>query len=436
MKLQSKRMTACFTVLLAVSLIGCGGSERQVIDSSKFKDSTYCEKCHRDIYGQWTKSPHNYSYNDPIYQKLYLLADKETKGKAEETCAGSVCHAPVGSLAGEIPPADGSKLSEIAKEGIFCDFCHTVSDMEKVGNGLFVMSPGKVKRGPFEDAVSPVHETEYSRMHTEARFCGICHNFNHPVNDLPLITTFTEWEDSQYNTGDPETSTACQDCHMTPGPGEKGNNPGIAASLGPNRNLIFTHNIVGANIALAQIIGSPTHAQLAEERLKSAASISINNPPTAEKGTSVPVEVTVKNIGAGHMLPTGVTELRQMWVQVTATDSSGNFIYSSGFLDSKGNVDDKCTMFNTVFADLDGKKTSHSWLAEKVISDNRIPPGESKSEKFEIKIPKDTSGQITIDVKLRYRSAPQDLIYELLDSEAKKLPITDMASSRAVITIP
>jgi len=435
MKLQLKKMASLLTLALLLVLCGCAGSKKKIADSSEFRQPTYCAKCHRDLYNQWKGSPHNNSQKDPIYQKLYLLADKESDGQAENVCAASVCHTPIGHLAAEIPPIDGSKLSDIAKLGVQCDFCHTVSDFEKVGNGSYVVSPGKVKRGPFKNAKSPAHKTEYSKLHTEAVFCGLCHNVNHPQNNLPLEATFTEWEEGPYNTGDADTSTTCQDCHMTPGPGETFPNPGRAASIGPERDHIFTHDFAGANVALAKIMNSPHHGELAEERLKAAATVEVVAPGTAEKGKPMPIEVRVKNVGAGHMIPTGVTELRQMWLEVLASDAEGSYFFGSGTLDNEGNVDPGGVMYNTVMGDIKGRRTTHIWKAEKILSDNRIAPGQMKTEAYNINLPQDVIGPIGIEVRLRYRSAPQDLIDELLGKDRIELPIVDMAKASTVVPL-
>lgn len=435
MKVQSKKMTALLTIALAILMTGCSKSNKQIVDSAEFKEPGYCESCHRELHSQWKGSPHSNAQKDPIYQKLYQLAEEETKGKAEELCAASICHTPIGSLAREIPPIDGSKLSEIAKLGVQCDFCHTISDMEKVGNGSYIVSPGRTKMGPFKDSDSPAHDTNYSALQTQAKFCGLCHNVNHPQNNLPLEATFTEWDEGPYNTGDPDTSTLCQDCHMTPGPGETFKNPGKASSLGPDRPLIHTHDFAGANVALAQLMGSPRHAQLAEERLKAAATVTITGPNSADRGQPIILQVGVKNVGAGHKIPTGLTEMRQMWLEVVATDGAGSYIYTSGFVDNDGRIDPGCVMFNTVLGDAKGKRTLHAWNAERILSDNRIPPGQMKVEKYTIKVPPDVAGPMTIEVKLRYRSAPQDLVDQLLGPKTIKLPITDMAQGSVVIPV-
>ena len=437
MKIQSKKMTACFTMILVIFLIGCGsGSKKKLFNSTEFREARFCEKCHGEIFDQWKGSTHYYAQEDPIYQKVYLLAEKETKGEAEKFCAASVCHTPIGHLGTEIPPIDGSGLTDIAKRGVQCDFCHTISDMDKVGDGSYIMSPGNVKRGPLDDSESPTHKTKFSRMHTEARFCGICHNVNHPLSGLALEATFTEWEEGPYNTGDPETSTSCQDCHMTPGPGETYPNPGKASSIGPGRKHIFTHYFSGANVALAKLRGSEQHAKLAEETLKAAASINIGGPDAAARDGSFAIDVTVTNIGAGHKIPTGLTEMRQMWLEVTAVDGKGSYIFSSGFVDPNGRIDPGAVIYHTVVVDDKGKKTTHVWFAEKILSDYRIDPGQSKVEKYEIKVPADVVGPLTVVAKLRYRSGPQSLVDELLGADSIKLPITDMATGSITVQIP
>jgi hypothetical protein len=436
MNAQSKKMAILATAVLMVFLIGCSGSNKKLFDSSEFKEASFCRKCHGEIFSQWEKSSHNNAQNDPIYQKLYQLAEKETKGEAEQYCAASVCHTPIGHLAAEIPPIDGSGLSKIAQDGVQCDFCHTISDMEKVGDGSYISSPGNIKRGPYKDSKSPTHKTEFSRMHTEARFCGICHNVNHPVNGLALESTFTEWEEGPYNTGDPDTSTTCQDCHMTPGPGETYPNPGKASSIGPEREHVYVHYFAGANVALAKLTKSDKHQALAEERLKAAASIDIKGPESASRGETFTATVTVTNIGAGHKIPTGLTEMRQMWIEVVATDANGNYLFSSGFVDQNGRIDPGAVMYKTEVGDAKGKKTDHVWFGEKILSDNRISPGQSSTEEYKIKIPGDASGPLTLTSKLRYRSAPQSIVDELLGSETFVLPITDMASTSLQIQIP
>lgn len=435
-----KRLTVVVLAsLVALSLTACGAKEKTVkgdgvsasfglFKSEQFTPTDVCVTCHVEIHDQWSGSMHNNSFKDPVFQKIYQFAVEDTDGDrvVEDFCI--VCHSPVGFMSGEIPPPDGSKLSEIGKNGIQCDFCHTVSAARGIGNFAVKSSPGNTKRAQFKDAVSPYHETEYSELHTSAEFCGMCHNVNHPVNDLPLEKTYTEWKEGPYA----KEGIQCQDCHMTPGPGVTKPNPGKAAIMGPDRPHLYTHSIVGGNVAVPTLLGSIEHAQLAEERLKSAAAVEILPLTKFKPGAENTLQVKVTNKGAGHYLPTGLTETRQMWLQIKVTDGSGKVLFASGGLNKDGSIEKNSIVYNTVAADETGKATHKVWRAEKILSDYRIPPRQSVTETYKASIPVGAKGPFTVSAILRYRSAPQELIRELFGEEEVKLPITDMAGDSAV----
>lgn len=110
----------------------------------------------------------------------------------------SRCHTPVGVVSAEIPPLNGSHLSEVSKEGIQCDFCHSIIGSEDIGNPRFILEPGDIKRGNRSDAESGSHETEAHEFYNDSTYCGMCHNIYHPVNNLTLGATYIEWKESMY----------------------------------------------------------------------------------------------------------------------------------------------------------------------------------------------------------------------------------------------
>jgi len=429
----------CFILIFMLSTASCGKKEETtrakdgvaasfaLFQSDHFTETDVCGTCHVDLYEQWRGSMHNNSYRDPVFQKIYNLAVKDTGGDKviEDFCI--VCHNPIGFMSGEIPPSDGSKLSEIAKNGIQCDFCHTVSGSKGIGNFAVKSEPGETKRAQFDDAVSPFHKTAYSELHTKAEFCGMCHNVNHPVSNLPLEKTYTEWKEGPYAA----EGVQCQDCHMTPGPGITKPNPGKAAIMGPDRGHIYTHSVVGANVAVPSLLGFHQHAKLAEERLKAAAGLEIIPPAKMTPGAENVLRVKVTNKGAGHYLPTGLTEARQMWLFVKVTDGTGKTVFSSGHLDKDGAIEKDAVIYNTLVADKDGEITHKVWRAEKIVRDYRIPPRKSVTENYKIKLSPEAKGPFKIETILKYRSAPQELIDELFGEESFDLPIIDMASVSA-----
>jgi len=422
---------------IVIGLTSCGGgnTSRNILDSfnlfqsSQYMDHHVCMTCHPEIYGQWSLSMHNNSYKDPLFQKVYELAVKDTGGDKTIEAFCIACHSPIGFTSGEIPPSDGSKLSEIAKDGVQCDFCHTVKKSHGIGNFAAINKPGDIKWGPFDDAISSFHQTEFSELHTKAEFCGMCHNVSHPNNNLPLENTYTEWKEGPYSA----QGIQCQDCHMTPGPGVTKPNPGKAAIMGPEREHIYTHSVVGGNVAVAKLLGSVERASLAEERLQAAASLEIIPPKAMNPGEKAILKIKVTNQGAGHYLPTGLTETRQMWLYVKIKDREGKTIFSSGELDMHGEIKEGSIIYNTVVADSSGKPTHKVWRAEKIIYDHRIPPKESVTETYSFKVPNSSPGPFTVETVLKYRSAPQEFVDELLGKDSFELPITDMASASAKI---
>lgn len=420
-------------ILVSFFMIACGdsgttttgaetGTSTSAVEpafkSTSFTDPSVCGKCHQEIFAQWQGSMHSNAFQDKFYLKMHEEASKDTDGAIDAFCTR--CHTPIGTLSGEVPPTTGSQISEISKQGVQCDFCHTVT------NADFTFAPSEIKQGPFTDAVSPYHETAYSELLTRSEFCGMCHDLNHPENNLPLEATFTEWKASPYAA----QGIQCQDCHMTPGPGVTKPNPGTAATGGPQRPQIYTHQFVGGN---ATSLASPEHQKLATAQLQAAASLSVTAPPGTVPGSDMDLQVTVNNIGAGHYLPTGLTEVREMWLDVTVTDASGNTIYHSGAIGEDGSVDAKAVMYQSLFRDKDGKPTHKPWLAEEILSDNRIPPMGSAMEKYSIPVPAGSAMPLMVKVTLRYRTASQSLVNDLMGADAIAIPVIDMTSATAAV---
>lgn len=410
------------------------------ISAAEYEDPAVCGGCHNEIYEQWNGSMHSNAWKDPVFLKLYAMASEETKGLTDGFCTR--CHVPVGVLKGEIPPADGSKLSDIARKGIQCDFCHTVNASKGIGNGAYVSSPGKTKRGPLRDSFSTYHDTAYSDLHTKSEFCGMCHDVTHPVNEKPIERTYTEWKESPYNTGDPKSTIYCQDCHMRQKPGlpatgatEKRNLPGKDALGGPDREHIYTHYFAGGNALLPGILGSEDHNRLAIERLQNAAKIDIVTPEKARAGEQAIVGVKVTNTGAGHKLPTGLTEAREMWLDIGVRDAKGNEIFRSGALDKGGNIDPNAVIYRTVLGDASGNPTLKVWAADHVISDTRIPPKGYSVEKYYISLPESAEGPLTVEAKLYYHTASQELSDLLFGKGAVDVPEIEMTKATASLNV-
>ena len=371
------------------------------IPSDRFESSQGCG-CHAGLLGQWRVSMHAKALTDPLYLLKLKEGDEATDGALGPFCNG--CHSPIAVMAGELVGIDQSKVSAAGLEGLTCDFCHQVTGTDgPLGNTSVAITGDGTKRAQLTDPMAP-HAAAYSAFHDTAEYCGNCHNVDHPGNGMHLEATYSEWKAGPYAA----EGVKCQDCHMTPGPGVIEPNPGKAAGSGPARPHIYTMTFAGGNVGLGD-------AALAEERLKAAATLEVELPEIVETG-QVAMKTTITNVGAGHYLPTGLTEVRQMWLEVVATDADGTELLRER------------RDFGSVLKDAEGKYPVELWEAVAFHSDDRIPPRESTSNEYAFAM---GTGPVTVEATLSYRSCSE----EMAEKAGVEIPTTIMASvKRQVFT--
>jgi hypothetical protein len=390
-----------------------------------FELPEFCGGCHLETYAQWKGSMHSNSWTDPVYRAALNLMSKASNGKVDKFCMG--CHTPIGVVTGEASPS-GKGMSAVADRGVQCEVCHNVSETSGIGNGSYVLTPklhGRpLKFGPFKDAISPVHDSAYSKLHTQSEFCADCHNVTHPFNRLPIERTYTEWRDSTY-AGE---GVQCQDCHMKPVKGR-------ATPISKERERLYTHYFVGGNALVPRMLGSEMHAKLAEEMLRSAATVKITPPAAFDAGRPNQVKVRVANVGAGHKLPTGFPEGREMWLDVRVVDAQGAQIYRLGAVKS-GHTEPGTRSFKVVLGDRHGNVVDLNILeADRILYDTRIEPRGYRDETFLFDVPAGAVGPLKVIAHLNYWSFSQELLNHLLGKDAPKAHITRMATASASVQV-
>ncbi len=367
-------------------------------EAGAFEDPGICRGCHQDIYDQWSKSKHSYAWIDEFYQPDYLRASKETEGFTDIFCGE--CHAPAAVRTRQLPPPDGSLFDETSKRGVFCDYCHTVKEVVEPVNVKTISDPGDLKRGPRGDGEASYHEVEYSEIHTDSAFCGACHNVVHPTSGAVVIDTYDDWKEGPYA----REGIRCQDCHMTPGAGVE-KNPGSSSPMGEERDHVATHFFQGGSVFFQERAGNEREMELAGKMLEAAAEVEAEAIMT-DKGFEL--LTTVKNVGAGHKIPTGVTYIRKMWLEVTVVDDSGETIFESGHITEDNQIDPDTVFYRKVFLDGQGNLTPKSWLAEEIGYDRRIPAKGYDEQVFKILPDSAVNGEYHVTVRLMYRSMSQD----------------------------
>jgi hypothetical protein len=432
-------------VLLLLFISVYAQSKKQFFKLSRFIEPGTCSDCHQSIYNQWQNSMHALAHKDPLYRKFsaYLVKGLTDKDELAEAESCPKCHTPLGVYSGfpKKTSDDHQKTPELATHGVQCDFCHSSTGAYQQYNNGHIMDPGHgednpgTKRGPYKDSESDFHQSAYSKFHTSAYFCGSCHDVKHVSYGTVLETTFDEWKKSPYNSKDPLKRVPCQKCHMSQKPGvvstgETGNpkNPGQAAEDGPMRDHVSTHYFVGANRSIPSLFGDRIRDEMARSRLQHAAKLTLKN--NAGTGSFA---ITVKNSGAGHKLPTGLANIRQMWLEIIVRNLKGKILYSSGVADKNGYLPGGTIIYNTVFGDGKGKPVFNIARAKEVISDRRILPKQSLTETISLK--GSAGKKVRVQVRLLYRSASQRRVDIIVGKGKLVLPITEMEKSVKNMTL-
>ena len=506
---------------------GCGGPalpEPGPPAPVGFSDPATCGGCHPDHLREWRGSVMHYAAMSPVFNALELtireLSDGLVAADGAEKNFCSKCHSPPAHLMDELPPYGGpaarDTMSAVSQEGLSCDFCHSVQgpDLQAsltgdgIGNLAVDYVPGLAKRGPYEDAnPGAAHGAEGLGYLKSSEFCGACHDVRFPKPDLMtgepfqrVENLFTEWAGSAFafhvnRYGRP---VSCQDCHMSLYPlTEPGVYPRTRIAVGeglPEREhalhaftavstpLIDDPRFPNVSSAAVDRFGYPVgQAERRTAMLRAACTVALRLPARLEPGASaLRVEVEVTNVGAGHRVPAGFSQERQVWLHVEVRDEAG-LVYESGYLRDRahpetgelepdGRLDDEDLLdvhrlidpatledeetpgpdpdlvsFQNAFL----KRTPQGgWrrvvnpLAADAI-DHRpsLGPGLTRVARYDVPLTRALQGRAEVTARLRYRALPPELLRALavrhpdLVTEAMidRNLIVDMAEARAVV---
>lgn len=414
-------------------------------------DPAVCAGCHPRQAGGWRTSMHANSFRDIVFQAEWAAGVTATEGGVKNLCGG--CHTPVGVVTGtvEFDPNMGKyggfTTMGVANNGVFCDVCHTVSGSSwrytataEPGNGSLILDPGNVKRATLGDSKSPFHDTAYSDLHASASFCANCHNIFHPEHGFPIEYTYDEWKVSPYA----HRGIQCQDCHMVPvatamrvademkRPQDLADHGlgGFAGMGGPMRDFVHDHGFVGGNSVIADAMGVPgADAVKAEaiKRLQNAAALDFELYPGKQGANLLKVKVT--NTRAGHQLPTSLTFIRQVWLEVEVTDDQGQVLLSSGKLDEANRIPGEAVRFINTSVDKEGRPTVDPWEVSGFSHMNTIPPKGHRYGAYAFVVPEGAQ-TFTVTARLNYQSYAQELAEYLLGEGAITVP-TIMMEERA-----
>jgi Tfp pilus assembly protein PilF len=261
------------------------------------QSQTACQRCHTDIYKQWSSSAHRFSsFNNQWYTKSIEYMQEVNGIQSSKWCAG--CHdvAVLSSGLMDKPVQEIAKTPE-GQAGLGCMTCHTINKVKstmgqgdyyieypllhrlansehplvRVGHDLMIHLSPEAHRRTF---LKPFHRSEGAKG---AEFCVACHkvHLDVPVNNYRWFRGFNEYDAWQASgmSGQgarsfyyPPQAKSCGECHMPLVPSQdKGNRNG----------LIHSHRFPGANTALPVANNDAEQLKTVIEFLKGAVSVDV-----------------------------------------------------------------------------------------------------------------------------------------------------------------
>ncbi len=401
-----------------------------------------CANCHGTITQQWRSSAHAHAATDAYYQAVTTLFIEERGAQAVQYCA--ICHNPIGLMQGEVDPNAAQHvastggaayqarklgialpISDRAAEGVTCAMCHQAAQIAaspvngslQLAANMAVLPTNALDQLSLRAVPASHKETLLRPVIQQAELCGSCHNLRLPNNGAALEPTYDEWKASPY----PGRGVTCQSCHLPQVPGAK-------ADSSPLQTIGAHGNIPGAVSSLPGLANDLSLLQKAatlEARLTA-------NPADPSQLTAT---IIITNTGAGHHLPTGANDLRQMWLELTLRDDSGQVLWSSGTLDKYGTLDPSAVQFHKVLGDANGRPIDlhRIWIATQVLTDTSLLPLETRTIPYQISLPSAAATRYTLTVRLLYRDVSQAFAEFARDGAVLDLPTREMARTEALL---
>jgi tetratricopeptide (TPR) repeat protein len=476
---DSEQITVQFSPSLAV----LSGSD--TIPPEHLMTDASCAECHEDIARTHEQSMHRFSsFNNPAYkfsveETRRVVQQRDGSMQAARFCAA--CHDQVPLFSGRFDdPEYDTDNDPTGQAGITCMTCHAITRINGVhGNGDFTISDPP--RYPFAFSESKLlrsinhqlikakpafhKKTLLKPLHRSAEFCSTCHKAN-----LPEEVNHYRWlrgQDHYYSflfsgvSGHrvdsfyypPHAVARCSACHM---PLQVSDDPAARDFNDSGQRSIHNHQFPAANTGIAHLLKLPDWVlQAHQERLSNVTRIdifgikeggTIDGPlqaplrpslPVLEAGKRYLLEVVVRTTGVGHHLTQGTADSNELWVDVTAT-ADGRVIGRSGSLDSEGAVDPWSYFVNSYVLDKDGNRIDRRNGQDIFVAlyNHQIPPGAATVVHYQLDVPADIQGPVTIAARLNYRKFDASYLRHIQGKHytGNDLPITTMASDQ--VTVP
>jgi len=400
-----------------------------------FAPSTACISCHEDYVQEWSMSRHGHALKDPVFFSLWNYEQQNHPTTGERFCIQ--CHSPVAFVTGENlsefetpQELQLSSLPSQIKEGVTCTVCHSSTGLSSTyfasddlaPSAEYHLYPGEnVFFGPIENPEpSMYHDSEYSPMFERSEMCLPCHDM--VVRDVEAEITFTEW--NRIPGFAMSGGATCQNCHMP----EK-------------EDGTHDHSFIGVDLDLSYPMGEAPQHDAVQSILESAVELEFGAPgyelvENVQPGQLLVVPITITSLTA-HNLPSGTSFSREAWVE-SILKHNGDIIYSSGKIETNSSVlnreEESLLLFTSFFLN-EFSDTTMSIMDTYDIINETLPALGTRYHLYEVELPAGITGEIEIEIRMRFRALTPLLLAGPLDDLLENQPIFDMATINAQLQV-
>jgi hypothetical protein len=314
-------------------------------------------------------------------------------------------------------------ISLASGRGITCLGCHEVSRLIRAGGN------SDIETATYDWTKDHLKRASGQLSYLKTPdFCAGCHQQFVPGTGILGINTLGEWQSSPFasvahapvadagaggeagavlTSGASTAGTSCVDCHMP-----------------DDGSGTHDHSAPGGNVYIAQAFNEPDFATTVGKKLSSAIKL---HAFAAGDG----IHVLVLNVGAGHAFPTGVTDVREPWVEIQAVDVNQNVLARYGGPDSTGLIPASAGRMGMDIASADGTVLlSHELTNTTRIPFERVVPAQSQIEIVVQGPTTSVPGSSEIDAVLYYRNVRTTYFRAAMNDATGHAPDVEVARIR------
>ena len=199
---------------------------------------------------------------------------------------------------------------------------------------------------------------------------------------------------------------------------------------------VRSHRFIGGNHAHAVAAGFDEQARLIRDNLKKAVGMELRVSERQDEPGHLMVEVEIHNRASGHNFPTGVTDIKEAWIELVALNGEEP-IFSSGLLDQDHYLDKDAHSYRKVLVDHRNLPVDlHNLMVVKgTLFERTIASGQRDLASYKVPVDSAQMASLQLVAKLRMRRANQRWNDWLFNFDGRTVPVIDIHQKELTVQL-